>query len=83
MSMIMNVGILKGQHEKKVSSRNEQIKMDVWLHKKEPLVRKLYCMVFRCVKRGGRRPKKTVGEVVKRDLMVNNISKDVVVNRIK
>lgn len=36
MSMIMNVGILKGQHEKKVSSRNEQIKMDVWLHKKGP-----------------------------------------------
>ena len=66
-----------------MSGRNEKIKMDVWLHKKEPLVRKLYCMVFSCVKRGRRRPKKTLGEVVKRDLMANNISKDLVLNRIK
>lgn len=27
---------LKGKHEKKVSGRNEKIKMDVWLHKKGP-----------------------------------------------
>jgi len=47
----------------------------------EAHVRRVDCMDFNFVKRGRGRPRRRLREVVKRDLMVNNISQDLVFNQ--
>jgi len=46
-------------------------------------VRRVDCLVFSPMKRGRGRLRKTLEEFVKRGLVVNNISKDLVYNRAK
>ena len=44
----------------------------------EALVRKVDQMVFNPIRRGRGRPKRTLGEIIKRDLELNNISEDLI-----
>ena len=48
----------------------------------EAPMRRVHCMVFSPVEKGRGRPK-TLEKVVKGDLMVNNISEDLVFNYVK
>ena len=49
-------------------------------NKVDALVKRVYCLVFSPMKRGRGRPRRTLGEFVKRGLVVNNIPKDLVCN---
>lgn len=49
----------------------------------ETLVRTINCMVFSHVKRRRGRPRRTLEEVVKKDLMVNNIAKTLIFDWVK